>query len=167
MNLVSLTSLLPDALFDLRYATTNNITGKVLDDAASIARLDMAAASQLAKAAADFQAQDLRLVIWDAYRSVHTQAELRAIDPNQKYVLELSQHSPGLAVDITLADTSGKLLDMGTDHDEFSERAHADTTDITDEQRSNRQLLKDIMTKHGFVVWPYEWWHFDYVSRQQ
>jgi D-alanyl-D-alanine dipeptidase len=28
----------------------------------------------------------------------------------------------------------------------------------------NRELLKNVMKKHGFKVDPMEWWHFNYVS---
>lgn len=165
MTLVSLPGLLPNAIFDLRYTTTNNITGMVLGDVVTVARLEMAAATALRKAASRFQEQDLRLVIWDAYRPEHVQTALRKTDPDKKYVLEHSQHSLGLAVDITLATAEGKLLDMGTDHDDFSERAHPDSKAVSQLQRSNRQLLIDGMREYGFVVWPYEWWHFDYVGK--
>jgi len=165
MNLVSLQRLRPDVTFDLRYTTTDNITGKVLGDEASIARLDMAAATHLSKAAADFKEQGYRLVLWDAFRSEAIQRELRAIDPDDKYVLEHSQHSLGLAVDVTLADKDGALLAMGTDHDEFSERAHPDAKGLTEQQEKHRIILQNTMSRHGFVIWPYEWWHFDFVPK--
>jgi D-alanyl-D-alanine dipeptidase len=164
LTLVSLTNSLPEAIFDLRYATSNNVTGKVLDEATSIARLDIGAATRLRKASTQFKERGFKLVIWDAYRSERTQAELRAIDPDEKYVLEKSQHALGLAVDITLATEDGTLLDMGTDHDDFSERAHPDSTDVTDLQQNNRLILIETMAKFGFKVWPYEWWHFDFVQ---
>ena len=50
---------------------------------------------------------------------------------------------------------------MPSDFDDFSERAHRDYQGGTAEQRRNRQVLEDVMTKHGFVGYPTEWWHFD------
>jgi D-alanyl-D-alanine dipeptidase len=31
---------------------------------------------------------------------------------------------------------------------------------------SNRELLKGVMKRHGFVVDPMEWWHFNYQSNK-
>ena len=33
-------------------------------------------------------------------------------------------------------------------------------TDITEEQYSNRMILREAMTEHGFKPLPEEWWHF-------
>lgn len=162
LNLVSLERLRPTVLFDLRYATPNNITGKVLAEGATIARLDMGAATRLSKVAAELIEDGYKMVLWDAFRSEEVQRELRVIDADAKYVLEESQHSLGLAVDVTLADKDGNLLDMGTDHDEFSDWAHDGAAGLTENQEANRYLLKITMARHGFTVWPYEWWHFDF-----
>ncbi|GAC1500163.1 MAG: hypothetical protein NVS1B10_03540 [Candidatus Saccharimonadales bacterium] len=66
-----------------------------------------------------------------------------------------------MAVDVTLADQQGNYLDMGTDFDEFSLRAHANYEQLSKDQISNRQLLVDGMISASFRQWPYEWWHFD------
>jgi D-alanyl-D-alanine dipeptidase len=163
LNLVSLASLLPTSvIYDLRYATPLNITGTVLDSVENIGKLDMGAAVSLSKSVPHFKDVGVRLVIWDAFRSESTQKALRACDPDAKYVLEKSQHSLGLAVDVTLANEDGTLLDMGTDHDVFSELSYPDSKAVSELQKTNRQFLIDIMKQYGFVVWPYEWWHFDY-----
>jgi D-alanyl-D-alanine dipeptidase len=138
-----------------------------LGDEASIARLDMTAYTHLSKAVADFKQLGYRLVIWDAFRTAAVQKELRAIDTDSRYVLEHSQHSVGLALDVTLADKAGKLLDMGTDHDEFSDLAHDGAAGLTELQESNRHTLKTTMSRNGFTVWPYEWWHFDYTGAER
>ena len=31
---------------------------------------------------------------------------------------------------------------------------------ITEKQKANRQLLQQVMLKHGFRNYPREWWHF-------
>lgn len=163
--LVELQPLLPTAIFDLRYTTANNVTGAVLSDDA-VARLQPEAAEQLVVAAKFFSDYAMRLVVWDTYRSVEVQQKLLAINSDDKYVLstDTSKHPQGLALDLTLAYKDGELLDMGTDFDDFSTKAHLDSEDLTYEQRTNRSFLAEGMEKFGFVQWPYEWWHFDFTS---
>lgn len=74
-------------------------------------------------------------------------------------------HSTGGAVDITLIDDQGRLLDMGGMIDELSERSqpnyyvnHKDT--IGRDYHQRRELLNKIMTTAGFLRHPGEWWHF-------
>ncbi|WP_107670173.1 M15 family metallopeptidase [Cyanothece sp. BG0011] len=74
-------------------------------------------------------------------------------------------HSTGGAVDITLIDDQGRLLEMGGMIDELSERSqpnyyvnHKDT--IGRDYHQRRELLNKIMTTAGFLRHPGEWWHF-------
>jgi D-alanyl-D-alanine dipeptidase len=46
--------------------------------------------------------------------------------------------------------------------DEMSESAYANYRGGTAEQRKARDLLIKTMEKHGFTVYEYEWWHFNY-----
>jgi D-alanyl-D-alanine dipeptidase len=160
MNLVLIAPAIPDAIVDLRYATINNIVGRQLYED-SVAKLDAAVLDRLTIAAERLRQQDLRLVIWDAYRPLEVQRQLQAIDKDPRYVSDNSMHCRGLAVDATLASSEGRYLDMGTDFDELTERAHVDTSAINDEQRKNRLLLQNVMEAAGFTQWPYEWWHYD------
>jgi D-alanyl-D-alanine dipeptidase len=122
------------------------------------------AAQQLAKAAELFAGQLLRLVIWDAYRPEAVQEQLRAVNADERYVLSESNHTKGLAIDLTLATPDGVYLPMGSDFDDFSERAHTDFVDLTEVERTNRSQLRQVMEQVGFQGWPYEWWHFNYVG---
>ncbi|MBD2346674.1 M15 family metallopeptidase [Anabaena subtropica] len=76
-------------------------------------------------------------------------------------------HSTGAAVDVTLIDDSGHIVNMGSPIDELSERSHPDYY-IHNEQpegqeyHTHRQLLYDVMLKAGFQRNPKEWWHFCY-----
>ena len=55
----------------------------------------------------------------------------------------------------------GKELDMGGTFDYFGERSHyAYRGNLTPEQIKNRQILHDLMYRHGFKGIPEEWWHF-------
>lgn len=78
-------------------------------------------------------------------------------------------HHTGGAVDLSIADAGGRLLDMGTGFDAMvdASRTHyfesmpghdAATIAI----RDNRRLLYHAMIDAGFVNLPSEWWHFDY-----
>ena len=74
-------------------------------------------------------------------------------------------HSTGAAVDITLVDERGKVVDMGGEIDELSERSqpnyYADhTTPQAEKYDHLRQLLNEIMTSAGFRRHLGEWWHF-------
>ncbi len=74
-------------------------------------------------------------------------------------------HSTGAAIDITLVDEHGILVNMGSPIDEMSPRSkpqHFTNSSDPVEQNyhHNRQLLYQIMNYAGFVRHPEEWWHF-------
>ncbi|MGK7885263.1 MAG: M15 family metallopeptidase [Crocosphaera sp.] len=74
-------------------------------------------------------------------------------------------HSTGAAVDITLVDGYGQLLDMGGHIDELSERSqpnyYGNSTDSKAKSyHQRREILNQIMTQAGFLRHPGEWWHF-------
>ena len=73
-------------------------------------------------------------------------------------------HTTGGAVDLTLIDTNGKPLNMGTDFDDFSEKANTDYYErhFNQEITKNRRLLYNAMINEGFTNIPSEWWHYDY-----
>lgn len=162
MDLVELVPLIPSLIVDMRYASTQNITGKVLyQPADAIPRLEKAAAQRLIVAANILAAENLRLVFWDGYRTLAAQAELRAVNNDSNYVSDDSNHCRGVAVDVTVADTEGNYLDMGSDFDEFSPRAHVDADNLSAQQVANRAILRQAMEAAGFTQWPFEWWHYD------
>lgn len=71
-------------------------------------------------------------------------------------------HSTGAAIDLTLVDGTGELIDMGSPIDELSLRSHPDYYAHQQEKpyHSHRQLLRDVMASAGFRRHPGEWWHF-------
>lgn len=162
--LTPLSDLIPDAIIDVRYATAENITGVVLYEQA-YPLLEETAAAQFVRAADYFRERQLHIVIWDAYRPADVQRQLRLVVGDNRYVREDSNHCRGLAVDITLAQVDGNYLDMGTEYDDFTVRAHIDADGLTEHQRANRVLLSQGMQTAGFAPYPYEWWHFDFVRQ--
>ena len=74
-------------------------------------------------------------------------------------------HSTGAAVDVTLVDSTGQAVNMGSAIDELSTRSHPDyfansTEPLSQQYHSHRQLLWDVMRYAGFQRHPGEWWHF-------
>jgi zinc D-Ala-D-Ala dipeptidase len=74
-------------------------------------------------------------------------------------------HSTGAAIDITLVDECGNIIDMGSAIDEMSDRSLPDYFAKSDDPAAqryhhNRQLLDRIMSDVGFRRHPDEWWHF-------
>ncbi|MGF1460541.1 MAG: M15 family metallopeptidase [Leptolyngbyaceae cyanobacterium] len=74
-------------------------------------------------------------------------------------------HSTGAAIDVSLVDTAGEPIDMGSPIDEISERSYPDhfqaATEPLDQQRHrDRCCLRHIMESAGFRQHPNEWWHF-------
>lgn len=164
LYLISLSKLIPDAIIDMRYATERNVSGKVLSTE-NTPRLTQPAAEALVKVAQLLRNEGLHLVIWDAFRSEQVQEKLRQYVNDDRYASKNSKHCKGLALDVSLANKDRLLLDMGTDHDDFSSRAHINASGLTDEQQYNRRLLKKYMEQDSlFRQWPYEWWHFDFIQ---
>lgn len=155
--LIELSKIAPSLSIYLRYKSKSNITGVVLYDDDFTARLDSNAAVSLNRAESDFNKLGYKFVVWDAFRPEEVQTKLREICEDDRYVAKVSNHTKGLAVDITLANLGdGNLLDMGGDHDDFGNNF------VNDKQLSNRNLLARTMQNNGFTVNRYEWWHFDY-----
>ena len=76
-------------------------------------------------------------------------------------------HSTGGAIDLTIVDSSGNLIDMGCDIDSMDVSARPDYyKNIYSEEaitwNLRRILLQKVMLKFEFVQHPNEWWHFSY-----
>ena len=86
---------------------------------------------------------------------------------NTPYVAnpKTARHPRGRAVDITIADETGKDLEMPTPYDDFTPKArpYAPTTPT---RAANRELLRSVMVGAGFTGVNSEWWHFDNLAGQ-
>ena len=83
-------------------------------------------------------------------------------------------HATGGAVDLTLAEIgTGNRAYMGgiyLDSSAFSSTRYYEELENTDsasqlEARQNRRLLYWAMISVGFVNYPFEWWHYDYLTQ--
>ncbi len=165
IQLVELQQLDSTIIIDVRYATKNNFTGEILYPTSKIYLIDKVA-FQIVKVNQYLKDHyGLRLKIFDGYRPLSVQKKMWSIIPDERYVANPkkgSRHNRGCAVDLTLIDSTGNELDMGTKYDDFSEKSHIDFYDLPDHVIKNRRLLLETMTKFGFTPLQTEWWHFDY-----
>lgn len=167
-ELVDLAVIFPDLEIELKYACADNITGKAIYQQARCL-LHKDAITALAKSISIAQLSGLQLVIYDAYRPQQAQAMLWQACPDPQYVVDVtvgSNHSRGTAIDLTLRDEHGNILDMGAGFDEMHERSHAYHPSVPPAAQRNRLLLNAIMTGGGFVGISSEWWHFE-LPRQR
>jgi zinc D-Ala-D-Ala dipeptidase len=152
-RLVNIEALIPGIRLDIRYATANNFTKRPLYPVARC-YLRKQVAERLAKVQQEFQAQGLGLKVFDCYRPLSIQKQLWALLPDERYVIDPrkgSRHNRGAAVDVTLVNAKGNELEMPTAYDDFSERAHRDYRPLPPSVLRNRELLKRIMTRHGWL----------------
>jgi D-alanyl-D-alanine dipeptidase len=176
---------IPAILIDLKYHSSDNFMHKNVYGCLNTAYLQKEVIDKLKKAQAYLQTSNpnLRILIYDAARPLSIQwilwNTLSHLPPNerQKYVAnpkEHSIHNYGSAIDLTLADSNGMALDMGTKYDFFGELAYPkmeqhflNTGELSPKAFENRQLLRNIMKKAGFMPIDFEWWHFNAFARKE
>jgi len=166
-QMVSLSSIIPGIVIDLRYAYANNFVHRKmypLDTAITFLRLPAAKALQNIQLALNSQGYALK--IFDAYRPYCTTLEFWKLIHDKRYVASPatgSAHNRGTAVDVTLIEAaSGKELYMGTGFDNFTDSAHHSFTQLPANAVANRKLLKAVMHQFGFRSLDTEWWHYSW-----
>lgn len=180
-DFLPVSTMIDDAVYDMRYYSSNNFTGKKIDGyKAPIAYMTKESLQALAIAAQDLRKQGYRILLWDAYRPQKAVDNFvrwinnpndpgdKTFYPNLKksdllkgnYIAEKSGHTRGSTVDLTLIKKDGSFVDMGGTFDLFSEISHPDYKKLTKEQKKNRKILYDAMIKAGFEGIDSEWWHF-------
>jgi zinc D-Ala-D-Ala dipeptidase len=165
---------------DLRYACDNNFLGRNLYAPHDCAWVHREAALGLVQSVAWLKHHhpQLQLVVLDALRPQRVQIALWdkvKSTPQSVYIADPavgSIHAYGMAVDVTLLDSLGVELDMGTAFDEMSDASHPEFESrmlaagrITQQHINNRQLLRDALQAGGFIGIALEWWHFDHGER--
>jgi D-alanyl-D-alanine dipeptidase len=108
-----------------------------------------------------------KLVVWETYTPKALQESIRNTKLDD--ISGLS-HMTGGAVDVSLADENGNLLDMGTDLNHGSPENKSTTyfeeldelNEKEKELRENRRILFHAMSEAGFVNNPLAWFHWDY-----
>ena len=164
-GLVDVRTVVPDAVVDLRYATSNNFVGVAMYPADARCLVDESMGAGLAAAADALRPGGEALVFLDCYRPHDVQVRMYEAVSEPGWVARpgpyARSHEAGLSVDVTLS-RGGSQVDMGTGFDEFTPRANAYATDgVSAAAQTNRARLRDAMAAGGLTVYKGEWWHFD------
>jgi D-alanyl-D-alanine dipeptidase len=175
---------------DLAYAGRASFCGPVYRAGARLWLHDDLAAVTLLAARTVHRKHGLRLVVYDGLRTVTAQEamlETPVVRANPHWlegddrVLSspgMGGHPRGMAVDVSLEDAAGHLLDMGTDFDEFPEgssgpdhnRAHRAYAALPEIVKENRAILEGAMTDAALALGlpllplPVEWWDFRFPA---
>lgn len=170
-KMIELKDLIPDLIYDLRYAGPNNFTKTTLyPTKTKHSFLRSAAAQALQKVQAELKQKGYGLKLFDAYRPYSVTVRFWELIKDDRYVAHPgkgSGHNRGLAIDLTIIKkATGKELNMGTGFDNFSDTAHQGFKDLPKDILENRALLTTVMIKHGFKPLETEWWHFYWPNDQ-
>lgn len=166
MHLLDIQSEIPNIKVELRYATENNFTGRIVYNFRTCL-LRQGVIDKLRNVQTELETMGLGLKIWDGFRPIEAQWKFWELVPDERYIADPrkgGRHTRGTAVDLTLIDQEGQELPMPSDFDDFSEKAHVNYTGAAPEEIANRELLKTVMEKHGFEGIATEWWHFDLLG---
>ena len=166
-NLVEITPEKFDVIFDLRYASANNVCGHKMYSY-PFCYMHEAAIAPLEQAIKSAKNLGLKLKIFDGFRPFEVQKymfnKFPSNDPKGGFVSNpdggVIPHCRGVAIDLTLTDMDGNELDMGTDFDEFSELAFHNCEKISTEAQRNRLILLGLMSAAGWDFYSKEWWHY-------
>lgn len=162
-NIVNLKEHIPNILLDLKYASTDNITGEILYKS-NEAFLRKETADKLKVANEILNKQGYKIKIWDAYRPSSVQQQLWEKATNKQYFMDPkigSNHTKGCTVDITMTDLNGVDVDMPSGFDDMTGKATRKYRLATPTQKQNALLLEKAMLQAGFKSINTEWWHFD------
>lgn len=162
MPLVLITEATHDVAIDLIYAGPDNFTGQVIYEH-PLCFLHPQAEACLRKAIAAARGFGLQLKVLDAFRPQEAQEALWAVAPNPGYVADPakgSNHTRGVAIDLTLIGPDGQALDMGTPVDTMTAASNHFYAGHSAAIQVNRMRLLTIMLEAGFVHHPNEWWHY-------
>ena len=168
-SLVHITGQSHDVVVDLIYASKNNFTGQVIY-AHALCFLRPQAEACLRKAIDAASGLGFRIKIFDAFRPQEAQEALWAFAPNPDYIADPkigSNHTRGVAVDLTLVDAQGLELDMGTPVDTMNAESHHFHAAHPAKIQLNRMKLLTVMLEAGFVHHPREWWHYQVPDAQR
>lgn len=172
----------PEVRADLKYAGRDNFVGRPIagyEGSRAILRRD--AARALHRVSQRLAEHGYGLLIWDAYRPLRALRDfhawsLTADDSTRatfyprltkrgiyegKYIGDASEHTWGIAVDLTLVHLSdGSPVDMGGRHDLLDPSSATESPEVSEKARTNRRLLRDAMRAEGFENYAKEWWHY-------
>lgn len=166
-DLVEIVKLDPTIKLDIRYATSNNFLGRRVYKEAR-AFMQRPAAEALVRVNQSLRKQGYGLVVFDGYRPWAITKAFWEATPEDKKIFVAdpskgSRHNRGCAVDLSMFELkNGKTVQMPSEYDEMTERAHINYSCATSESAKLRDILRRAMEAEGFAVYEPEWWHYDY-----
>lgn len=167
----------------LKYADTSNFLKRDFYDGLTKAYFPCEVATRICNAQYFLKQYNssFSLLILDAARPLHVQQMMwdsLRMPPDKKFnylapAYNVSLHNYGCAVDITIIDSTGKELDMGSEFDHFgklSEPAYEwqflKSGKLSKEAWENRKLLRKVMQSAKLNPITSEWWHFNFCSKE-
>lgn len=181
-GLVSVADIDSSITIALKYATTDNFLKINLYNSCKYCYVHPELAKKLknAQSLIKLKNKNVSIVIFDATRPACIQQLMwdsakMNMEDKRRFLANPKNHSLhnyGMAIDCSLIDETGKLLDMGTDFDYAGELAFPCMESsleqkkiVTANQIANRKILRNAMLNSGFTINPYEWWHFNACTR--
>jgi D-alanyl-D-alanine dipeptidase len=163
-RMVDLHKNIPNLTFDLKYASSDNFMHEKLYPTTPTTFLRKPAADALKNVVDDLKKMNLGIKVFDAYRPYSITEKMWEKVKDNRYAADPAKgsgHNRGVSVDLTLIDwITKKELPMPTGFDNFSDTAHQDFMNLPMQIIKNRETLKTIMEKNGFIALSTEWWHF-------
>lgn len=176
-GLIDVTKLDSTIIVKMAYATDSNFMHVDMYGDFDKAYLQKAIAEKLVLANKSLKQQKpgYTIIVYDAARPLAVQQlmwnSLSGPDyEKEKFVANPAKgslHNFGCAVDLSIVDDKGNVLDMGTPYDFSGELAYPiyeekflKSGKLTQQQYDNRKLLYTVMKKAGFSPIDSEWWHF-------
>ncbi len=141
----------------------------------------------LLAAAAELRAIDHTLLLEDAFRTREMQRDLAVADEVLEQLVRTllsaepdasvetmaqrlavvvvarpkgAGHMAGAAVDVTVLGPDGSPLDRGGPYLTVSEKMPMASPFVAEEAARNRRFISDVMLRHGFAAYPFEFWHY-------
>lgn len=174
-GLVDIRSLNSSIKVDLKYSSKDNFIGEDMYGSLNTCYLQRDFARRVSKAQDELTRlhPGYSLLIYDGGRPMSVQRKMYervANTPLRIYVAPAKQggrHNYGVAVDLTIVNDRGEVLDMGTPFDYFGEEAHIGNEDALVKSgrfkavvKGNRALLQRVMRSAGMRPYDKEWWHY-------
>lgn len=169
-EIVNIDSKSINIIKDIKYATESNFSAmKIYKSDFLMLHKDAFEALKIASKKANLLGYQLK--IFDGFRPLEAQKALFMKFNDEKFVMDpekgLAMHTRGLAVDLTLVEIkSSKEIETESYFDDFSDKAYSSFISKSDLAMMNRVILAGIMSSSGFSVYPYEWWHYDFVPNR-
>ena len=104
----------------------------------------------------------LRRILWETGGQTPTPAfMLRRITAVIATMPKIGTHMSGSALDISVVRArAGKDVDRGGPYLEISELTPMASPFVSAHARRNRAAITSLMQRHGFIAYPYEFWHY-------